>query len=711
MWGEHDENGGGHDGIGGVGRHIDSGMGGRRPEESHGGGGEAGSGSRAMSGEESGCSYKRSGSWTAEEDQVIRDLVSQYGPGNWTKIAAYIPGRIGKQCRERWHNHLDSNVIKLPWTEEEDALIIEARKLYGNRWSEISKLMNGRTDNAIKNHWNSTLKRRLSAMGYDVSTPAGSMATGTGSYGDGDDTRTNASGRTHESSGSKRSRPTGALADVTAGDKVRRRATGGGSSSVREGSRRSGAGSVQSGGKPPRSQSAGYLPSFSAAGQAAPQNMMNAARPRSVGPWGVNGTPQRDSDALAHVEDWSSLGGQQLGEMILDTDLVSKLSDAELRSLAKRYALDEDFSMGDIGAEDIRLGSQGHYPHGSIPGTGHIADFPRAQPPLGPESSRHAGGLPNGSYWENTASNHMASHPMSADPRHLHGVPQHYHQMHDYAGQIPQHPSHHLQPMPPHSRKMPHEVPRTPHYAPDQDGELPDQRVPQQIQHVHRHVPEPDERVMGRLQNMPQNPLPPSHDGKNMPRWMPSDHASFIRLLTSLTDRELLAEVYRRKLVVNYDQSIEIFSPQRSPTDTLAQRSNANIHLEIERRAQNRLMNQLNVQGGDGQDAPDWVPPPRANPTVASGNPSWVEDNGFSITAEQMKDMVLVHEGKDGEDMSPSTNGPVEDKTRNSEGANKAVNVGKPPLSPAVSHARSSDDLASNPKREGQPSELTQGGR
>ncbi|XP_022862501.1 myb-related protein 308-like [Olea europaea var. sylvestris] len=103
----------------------------------------------------------KKGSWTLEEDRKLTAYVTKYGCWNWRQIPKYAGlARCGKSCRLRWMNYLRPNIKRGNYSIEEDEMIIELHKLLGNKWSAIAANLPGRTDNDIKNHWHTSLKKR-----------------------------------------------------------------------------------------------------------------------------------------------------------------------------------------------------------------------------------------------------------------------------------------------------------------------------------------------------------------------------------------------------------------------------------------------------------------------------------------------------------------------------------------------------------------------
>jgi hypothetical protein len=105
--------------------------------------------------------------WSLEEDEILTRIVDGRGPKNWNLIAKELnvqlyedmPVRQGKQCRERWYNHLDPTLKKGSWRVEEDIYLLQMQIEIGNRWSEIAKGLQGRTENSVKNRWKCMIKK------------------------------------------------------------------------------------------------------------------------------------------------------------------------------------------------------------------------------------------------------------------------------------------------------------------------------------------------------------------------------------------------------------------------------------------------------------------------------------------------------------------------------------------------------------------------
>ncbi|GKV39685.1 hypothetical protein SLEP1_g47421 [Rubroshorea leprosula] len=106
----------------------------------------------------------KKGPWTSAEDEILIDYVKKHGEGNWNAVQKHSGlFRCGKSCRLRWANHLRPNLKKGAFTPEEEQLIIELHAKMGNKWARMAAHLPGRTDNEIKNYWNTRIKRRQRA--------------------------------------------------------------------------------------------------------------------------------------------------------------------------------------------------------------------------------------------------------------------------------------------------------------------------------------------------------------------------------------------------------------------------------------------------------------------------------------------------------------------------------------------------------------------
>ncbi|XP_051136732.1 transcription factor MYB16-like [Andrographis paniculata] len=113
----------------------------------------------------------RKGPWTREEDQKLLSYVQEHGHGSWRSLPAKAGlERCGKSCRLRWTNYLRPDIKRGKFSSHEEKTIIRLHALLGNRWSAISAYLPKRTDNEIKNYWNTRLKKRLTRMGIDPAT-------------------------------------------------------------------------------------------------------------------------------------------------------------------------------------------------------------------------------------------------------------------------------------------------------------------------------------------------------------------------------------------------------------------------------------------------------------------------------------------------------------------------------------------------------------
>jgi hypothetical protein len=114
----------------------------------------------------------RKNKWTSEEDDQLRDAVRSFGTDSWSRVASLVPGRTGKQCRERWIDQISPTVIKDFWLAEEDEILTRTHAVTGNKWTVIAAQLPGRSALCVKNRWNWLV--RHTSVGEEQQLPASS---------------------------------------------------------------------------------------------------------------------------------------------------------------------------------------------------------------------------------------------------------------------------------------------------------------------------------------------------------------------------------------------------------------------------------------------------------------------------------------------------------------------------------------------------------
>nr|URY18764.1 MYB protein [Zanthoxylum bungeanum] len=113
----------------------------------------------------------KKGPWTPEEDQILVKYIQKHGHGSWRALPKLAGlNRCGKSCRLRWTNYLRPDIKRGKFSQEEEQAILNLHSILGNKWSAIASHLPGRTDNEIKNFWNTHLKKKLIQMGFDPMT-------------------------------------------------------------------------------------------------------------------------------------------------------------------------------------------------------------------------------------------------------------------------------------------------------------------------------------------------------------------------------------------------------------------------------------------------------------------------------------------------------------------------------------------------------------